>query len=53
MINKWDRILEVLNDFKKLIPKKDRDIFLRKYAPLAFEELVKKIELSNEFDDLI
>ena len=52
MINNFEKILETLNKYQNVIPVKDKEIFIRKFAPLAFEELVQSIEKQNQIIDI-
>ncbi len=40
LINQYDKILETLSKHRNIIPIRDREVFIRKYAPLAMEALV-------------
>lgn len=47
--------METVNKYREEIPEKDVEIFIRKYAPLALESLVKNVEIGegeSENDDL-
>lgn len=40
--------METVNKYREEIPEKDIEIFIRKYAPLALEGLVKNVEIGDD-----
>lgn len=47
-MNKWEDILKTIDKYKNIIPVDDIEVLIKKYAPLAFEKLVKSIDDEEE-----
>lgn len=47
LCEQWGRILEIINFTKGKMSFKSREIYIKRYAPLALEELVSNIGLSK------
>ncbi|KAL4461532.1 hypothetical protein ABPG74_016156 [Tetrahymena malaccensis] len=47
LLENWGRILEIINLAKGSMTLKTRELYIKKYAPLALEELVQNIGLSK------
>jgi len=47
LLEDWSRVLEVINILKPKMTFKQREMYIKRYAPLALEELVANVGLSG------
>lgn len=46
-MNKWESILKTVDKYRHIIPVDDIETLIKKYAPLAFENLVTSIDIDE------